>query len=436
MLNKSSRREFLRKAAATTAGALILPQIVPASALGLNGKTPPSDRIVMAGIGVGSQGKSNMRNFLNKKEIQFVAVCDVDQKNSQSAKDIVDKQYGNTDCRQYSDFREILEKEKLDAVCLALPDHWHAIISVNCANKKLDIYGEKPLARSIHESKAIVNAVKKNSIIWQTGSWQRSVENFRIGAELVMNDRIGKVNYVEVGLPDGRRSIGTPAVAPVPEGLDWEFWLGPALKVPYRGVCHWNWRWIQDYSGGQLTDWAGHHIDIAHWGLGFDRTGPVSVEGVGVYPREGIYDVAVEYDFLCTYANGLKMRVANASRLKRGMGTVWHGEKGWIHVNRGNVLEASDPSILKNKVGPNEKLLYKSTDHQQNFIDCIRSRQETITPAEIAHRSISVGLLGEIAMLTKSKIQWDPEKEEIIGNEYASRLLNRPYREPWTLPVI
>jgi hypothetical protein len=190
MLNKSSRREFLRKAAATTAGALILPQIVPASALGLNGKTPPSDRIVMAGIGIGSQGKSNMRNFLNKKEIQFVAVCDVDKNNNISAKGLVDKQYGNTDCRQYSDFREILEKEKLDAVCLALPDHWHAIISIDCANKKLDIYGEKPLARSIRESQAIVNAVKKNNIIWQTGSWQRSVENFRIGAELVMNGRI------------------------------------------------------------------------------------------------------------------------------------------------------------------------------------------------------------------------------------------------------
>lgn len=436
MSNKSSRREFLRKSASTAVGALILPQIIPASALGLNGKTPPSDRIVIGGIGVGSQGKSNMRSFLAKKEFQFVSVCDVDKSNNASAKELVDKQYGNTDCRTYADFREFLEKEKLDAVAMALPDHWHAIVAISCANKKLDIYGEKPLARSIREGQAIVNAVKKNNVIWQTGSWQRSVENFRKGAELVVNGRIGNVTYVEVGLPDGRKSIGTPPVMEVPEGLDWEFWLGPALKVPYRGVCHWNWRWIQDYSGGQLTDWAGHHIDIAHWGLGLERTGPVSIEGTGVFPREGIYDVAVEYDFTCIYSNGVKMRVANASRLKHGMGTVWHGDKGWIHVDRGDVLEASDPSILKEIAGPGEKLLYKSTDHCQNFLDCIKSRKETITPAEIAHRSISVGLLGEIAMLTNQKIQWDPEKEEIIGNEYASRLLSRPYRQPWTLPVI
>jgi predicted dehydrogenase len=436
MSNNSSRREFLRKTASTAVGALILPQIVPASALGLNGKTPPSDRIVMGAIGVGSQGKSNMRGFLGKKELQIVAVCDVDKNNNASTKEMVDKQYGNTDCRTYADFREFLEKEKLDVVSLALPDHWHAIISVDCANKKLDIYGEKPLARSIRESQAIVSAVKKNNIIWQTGSWQRSLENFRRGAELVINGRIGKISHVEVGLPDGRKSIGTPPVMPVPEGLDWEFWLGPALRVPYRGICHWNWRWIQDYSGGQLTDWAGHHIDIAHWGMGLDRSGPVSVEGTGVFPREGIYDVAVEYDFECVYANGIKMRVANASRLKRGMGTVWYGDKGWIHVDRGNVLTASDPSILNEIISTSEIQIYKSTDHQQNFIDCIRSRKETITPAEIAHRSISVGLLGEIAMITNQKIQWDPEKEEIIGNEYASRLLTRPYRQPWTLPVI
>ena len=317
-----------------------------------------------------------------------------------------------------------------------MPDHWHTLVAVSCANKKLDIYGEKPLARSIREGQAIVRAVEKNNVIWQTGSWQRSVENFRIGAELVYNGRIGKVNYVEVGLPNGNKSIGTPPVMPVPEGLNWEFWLGPAHQVPYRGVCHWDWRWIQDYSGGQLTDWAGHHIDIAHWGLGLDRTGPVSIEGKGVFPREGIFDVAVEYDFLCEYAGGIKIRVANAARLKHGMGTVWYGDKGWIHVDRGDVLQASDPAILKEKVRSDEKPLYKSDDHHQNFLDCLRSRKESITPAQIAHRSISVGLLGEIAMLTNQKIQWDPEKEEIIGNAYASRLLMRPYRQPWSIPEI
>jgi predicted dehydrogenase len=435
MSNKSSRREFLRSASAA-AGALIMPQIIPASAMGLNGKIPPSERIVMGSIGVGSMGQGNLSDFLSKKEVQYVAICDVDKSHLAAAKGMIDKRNGNADCRTYGDFRELLEKEKLDAVCLALPDHWHALIAVSCANKKLDIYGEKPLARSIRESQAIVSAVKKNSIIWQTGSWQRSVENFHRGAQLAINGRIGKVSYVEVGLPNGSKSIGTPPVMPVPENLNWDFWLGPALKVPYRGVSHWDWRWIQDYSGGQLTDWAGHHIDIAHWGLGFDRKGPVSIGGTGVFPREGIFDVAVEYDFICQYENGIKMRVANESRLKHGMGTVWYGDKGWLHVDRGDIIEASDPEILRGEIGSSEIHLYKSLDHHQNFLDCIRSRKESITPAEIAHRSISVALLGEIAMLTGQKIQWDPEREEIIDNEYASRLLMRPYRQPWSLPTI
>jgi predicted dehydrogenase len=436
MSNKSSRREFLRKSASTAVGALILPQIIPSSALGLNGKIPPSDRTVMGSIGLGSMGQGNLSDFLSKKEVQYVALCDVDKTHLAAAKAMVDKKNGNTGCKTYGDFREFLEKEKLDAVCLALPDHWHALIAVSCANKKLDIYGEKPLARSIRESQAIVNAVKKNSIIWQTGSWQRSVENFHRGAELVINGRIGKISYAEVGLPNAAKSIGTPPVMPVPENLDWDFWLGPALKVPYRGVSHWDWRWIQDYSGGQLTDWAGHHIDIAHWGLGFDRKGPISIEGTGVYPREGIFDVATEYDFMCQYENGIKLRVANESRLKHGMGTVWYGDKGWLHVDRGDIVEASDPQILKGEIGPSEIHLYKSKDHHQNFLDCIRTRKETITPAETAHRSISVGLLGEIAMLTGQKIQWDPEREEIIDNAYASRLLMRPYRQPWSLPTL
>ena len=277
--------------------------------------------------------------------------------------------------------------------------------------------------------------MEKNNVIWQTGSWQRSVANFHKGAELVINGRIGKVSHVEVGLPNGRRPIGTPPVMDVPEGLDWEMWLGPAPAVPYRGVSHWDWRWIMDYSGGQLTDWAGHHIDIAHWGLGYDKTGPISVEGNGVYPREGIFDVPIEYDFLCEYKTGVTMRVANSSRQPHGMGTVWYGDKGWIHVDRGDVLKASDPKILDEVIGKDETPLYKSTDHQQNFLDCIKSREEAITPAETALRSISVGLLGEIAMLTDKKIAWDPEKEEITNSVYANRLLSRPYRGSWKLDM-
>ncbi|MGD9557078.1 MAG: Gfo/Idh/MocA family protein [Mangrovibacterium sp.] len=435
MLKKTSRRMFLRSTGSAALGAVVLPTIIPSSALGMNGSVPPSDRIVMGSVGTGSQGTSNMKNFLKFKEVQYVALCDVDSNHLGNARDVVNKVYGNNDCRTYEDYREMLEKEKLDGVCISIPDHWHSLVYIAAAEKKIDIWGEKPLARSIREGQAIVKAVRSNGIIWQTGSWQRSVENFRHAAELVFNGRIGKVSYVEVGLPDGGKNIGTPPVMEVPKGLNWEFWLGPAPQVPYRGVCHWDWRWILDYSGGQLTDWAGHHIDIAHWGLGLERTGPVEVEGTGVYPEEGIFDVPVQYDFLCKYANGIQIRVANASRLPHKMGVTWYGQTGWIHVSRGQLF-ASDAKILEEKMGEGDTLLYHSDDHFLNLLECIRSRKETITPVDVAHRSISVGLLGEIAMTTGQKINWDPEKEEITGNPRAARLLSRPLREPWTLPAV
>ena len=436
MFDKSTRRDFLKRSATVATGALILPQIIPSTALGMGGKLPPSDRIVMGAIGTGSQGTSNLRDFLElKNQVQFVAVCDVDSNHSAKAKGYADEANKNKDCRVYGDYREFLEKEKLDAVSIALPDHWHGIIYSAAANKKLDVYGEKPICRTIEDGQTIVSAVKKNNIIWQTGSWQRSKPNFHRAVELVRNGRIGKIKTIEVGLPDGSKGIGTPPAIEVPAELNWEMWLGPALKVPYRGVSHWNWRWILDYSGGQLTDWAGHHIDIANWGAELERTGPVEISGVGVYPRDGIYNVPVEYDFLCKYANGIEMRVANSSRLVHGGGATWYGEKGWINVDRGR-LEASDPKILQEVIGANEIQIYKSENHWQNFIDCVRSRKETIAPIEVAYRAISVALLGEIAMTTGQKIQWDPEKQEIIGNPMASRLLSRPYRQPWSLPTI
>ncbi|UCG27771.1 MAG: Gfo/Idh/MocA family oxidoreductase [Bacteroidales bacterium] len=430
---KNSRRRFIRTTVSSAVGIAVFPHIIPASSLGRGGVIPPSDRIVMGAIGVGSMGTGNMRDFLTKKEVQFIAVCDVDENHRNRAKDIVDTANNNKECRTYLDFREFLENENPDAVCIALPDHWHAIISVAVADKGIDIYGEKPLARTVREGRSIVDAVERNDIIWQTGSWQRSRPQFHRACELVRNGFIGKVTRVEVGLPDAAALVGTPPVKDVPEYLDWDFWLGPAPEVPYRGICHWDWRWIMDYSGGQLTDWAGHHVDIAHWGLNLDRDGPVEVEGTGVYPREGIYDVPFEYDINCKYANGIEMRIANQSRMPFGMGTAWYGDNGWIHVARGNRLTASDPSILENEIPPEGIRLYYSRDHHQNFLDCVKTREETITPVQTAHRSISVALIGEIAMLTGQKLIWNPDNERFTGNETANRLLSRPFRSPWTL---
>jgi hypothetical protein len=262
------------------------------------------------------------------------------------------------------------------------------------------------------------------------------VQNFHRGCELVRNGRIGKVHKVEVGLPTGGGG-GEPAVQTPPEGLDWDFWLGPALWRPFmkysQRAPHWDWRWIMDFSGGQLTDWAGHHIDIAHWGLGLDETGPVEIEGKGVYPKDGVYDTPTAYKFTCKYANGLTMVVANDRQQPKGMGTVWYGEKGWVYVDRGNKLQAEPKSILDESIGPDEIHLYESRDHQQNFLDCVLTRKKTIAPIEVAHRSISVGLLGEIAMLTERKLHWDPDKEIFLNDEQANRMLSRPMRSPWHL---
>jgi len=250
----------------------------------------------------------------------------------------------------------------------------------------------------------------------------------------VRNGRIGKVDKVEVGLPTGRGSDNIP-VQPVPEGLDWDRWLGPAPWRPFMAFGrnnrpHWDWRWIMDYSGGQLTDWAGHHIDIAQWGLGLERSGPVEIEGRGEYPKDGIYDAPTAYKFTCKYANGIVMNIANNKQIPQG--TKWYGDKGWIYVNRGK-LEANPKSVLDEVIGPNEIRLYESRDHHGNFLDCVKSRKETVAPIEIGHRSISVALLGEIAMRTEQRLQWDPVKE-VFGNcDAANKLLSRSMRAPWHL---
>jgi len=430
-----TRRSFFGKAAGAAAGAAAFPYFVPSSALGKAGTVAPSNRIVMGAVGVGSMGTGDMRGFIRRDRVRMVAVCDVDKGHRDRAKSIVDNRYQNKDCRTYLDFRDLTGRGDLDAVMIAMPDHWHAIASIAAARAGLDIHAQKPLARTVHEGRAICDAVERYGVVWQTGSQQRSGRDFHRACELVRNGRIGKVYKVEVGLPDGH-GAGIRSLLPVPEGLDWNFWLGPAPWRPYtdfgRGNCHWEWRWIMDYSGGQLTDWAGHHIDIAHWGLGLERTGPVEIQGKGVYPREGLYNVPIEYEFTCKYANGLEMVVANQSRLPKGMGAMWYGEDGWIHVNRGT-LEAHPKSVLDSVIGPNEIHLYKSDDHKDNFLDCVRTRSETIAPAEIGHRSISVALLGEIAMLTGRKLKWDPEKEVFINDEQANRMLSRPMRSPWHL---
>ena len=432
------RRDFLKTVPAAVSGIVGFPTIVRASALGKAGRPAAIDRVVMAGIGFGMQGPSNMQNFLEKDEVQWVAVCDIDKGHLQEARDIVNGKYGNTDCAVYHDFRELFARRDLDAVSIAVPDHWHAILAISAARAGLDIYGEKPLSHNLLEGRAICEAVKRYGRVWQTGSWQRSVENFHRAAELVRNGRIGKIVRVEVGLPEGHYdfagTFGEEALVPAPPELDYDRWIGPAPWVPYcKARVHMNWRWNMDFGGGQLMDWVGHHVDIAHWGLGFDGTGPVEIEGAGEFPRRGLYNSPTRYYVTAKYANGMPMIIAGGYP-EIWSGTKWIGDRGWIWVDRGE-YQTEPAALKKEEIGPEEARLIKSRDHFQNFIDCIRSRDMTIAPCETAHRSASVGHLGTIAMEVGKKVRWDPNTETIIGDPEARRLLDHAYREPWQLPL-
>jgi predicted dehydrogenase len=431
-----SRRRFLRRTAGMAAGIISFPWVIPSSALGKAGSISPSNRVTMGCIGVGWQGGINMESFLAHKDCRIIAVCDVDKNHLQDAVNSVNGHYKNKDCAAYSDFRELLARDDIDAVSIGLPDHWHAVPAVAAAKSGKDIFGEKPLSHNLKEGRAMCDAVKRYGRIWQTGSWQRSEPNFHRACELVINGRIGNVHTVEVGLPEGHTDFegtgGQERIGPAPTELDYDFWLGPAPFEPYCPArVHKNWRWHLDYGGGQLMDWVGHHVDIAHWGLGFDYTGPYEIDGYGEYPKDGLWNTATRYRLTAKYPKRITMIIAGGHEDIRS-GTKWIGEDGWVWVDRGGI-DANPKKLLKEKIGPDEIKLFRSPGHWCNFLDCVKSRKTTLAPCEVAHRSATPGHLGQISMLLSRKIRFNPETEEIVGDATATRMLGRPMRSPWHL---
>lgn len=434
--NTMTRRKFLGCAGLAFAA----PAIIPATALGAGDRPVPSERITVGIIGFGWYGEVNTDGFLRQNDCQVVAVCDVDQNHLRRGVQRVNEHYGTADCKAYKDFRELCARTDIDAVMIAVPDHWHAAIAVEAARQGKDIYGEKPLARTIAEQQAIVQAVKKYNRIWQTGSWQRSTANFHKAAEIVRNGLIGKVRHVEVGLHSGHTDYAgtrdkTGVTEPPPE-LDYNFWLGPAQWMPYiEARTHRNWRWHYNTGGGQLLDWVGHHCDIAHWGLGFDETGPLEVEGTGQFPpADAVWNTCTKYRINLKYPGGVTMVIAGGYPDIRG-GTKWIGTDGWVWVNRGG-FEASNPEWIEMQRLPEDLRKVKlpiSTDHIRNFLDSVKSRKPTITPAEVAHNSAIPGHLGLIAMLTGRKIKWDARQQQVVDDTAAAKLLGREYRPPWKL---
>ncbi|HMP82604.1 MAG TPA: gfo/Idh/MocA family oxidoreductase, partial [Verrucomicrobiota bacterium] len=314
------------------------------------------------------------------------------------------------------------------------------LVATEAARRKLDIYGEKPLAKTIAEQQCIVRAVQDNDVIWQTGSWQRSRANFRKAVEIVRNGLIGRVTRVEVGMSSGHKDFAdtkefmTPTEPP-PE-LDYDMWIGPSAMQPYiKARIHKNWRWNYNTGGGQLLDWVGHHLDIAHWGLNFDRTGPYEVEGVGEFPpKDAVWNTCTRYRVELKYPGGVTMTMAGGHGDIQ-TGTKWIGDEGWVYVSR-EKFEASNDEWKKMKQLPDAQRkakVYTSSNHTRNFLDCIRSRKPTITPVETAHNSAVPGHLGLISMFVGRKIRWDAKREVIIDDPEASKLMTREYRAPWKM---
>jgi predicted dehydrogenase len=451
----SSRRDFLRGTIPAAAAGFAFPAIVPGSALGLSGTVAPSNRVTVGVIGTGNQGFNDLRSFLRDDRVQVVAVCDANREGPgywegkvggrEPARGLVEEHYAKQrpsgiyhGCDAIVDFRELLGRRDIDAVEICTPDHWHALMVVAACHEQKDIYCQKPLSLTVAEGRIMSYAVSRSKVVFQTGSQQRSDRRFRRAAELVRNGRIGDLRTVKVGLPGGRTDYAKTGKykkpEPVPQGFDYEMWLGPAPDAPYaKARCHVNFRWIYDYSGGQVTDWGGHHPDCAQWGMGTEMTGPIEIRNAkATFPPDELWNTATEYSFEAVYDNGVTMVVSNANR----MGVTFEGTKGKIYVDRGK-LEADPKPLLDSKIGPEEIHLYKSDDHFRNFIDCVISREPTAAPVEVAHRSITICHLGNIAMrLGRGKLRWDPRTEQIIGDEEAARMLSRPYRAPWVMPGI
>jgi predicted dehydrogenase len=413
-----------------------------------------NDRIIMGAIGIGSpqsRGSGIAGDALRtgKGTVSYVAVCDVDGRHRQRAVEQM-KRNSQTDVQAYRDFRELLDRKDINAVTIATPDHWHALVALDALRKGKDVYCEKPLTLTVAEGQALVKAARETGRVFQVGSQQRSDNRFRLACELVRNGRIGKVKRVETRIGANPTSPPLPKVDP-PKELDWDFWLGPTPKVDYVELvdgrrtltrCHYEFRWWYDYSGGKMTDWGAHHNDIAQWGLGMDESGPVAVEAEGKAPAQepNRYNCHPTFKVTYTYANGTQLVCSHgtlegapdAKEQRHGNGVLFVGEDGrWIFVSRGQ-LAASDKKLIEEPLPAGATRLYVSQSHMGNFLDCVRSRKPTICTAEIGHRSVTVCHIGVIALRTGKKLRRDPVREQFDDAE-ANRWLSRPMRAPWKL---
>lgn len=440
---RSSRRAFLKRSVAAATGvALLGPTIVPASVFGADA---PSNRVTVGMIGMGRQAYySNVKSFLNAADVQVVAVCDVDAWRLDNGRKAVEAHYAKAQnagtfkgCSTTKDFRDLLARADIDAVMISTPDHWHVPMAIAAAKAGKDISCEKPLTLTIAEGRALSDTVSRYNRVFRTDSEFRSHACFQRACELVLSGRIGQVHTIRTGVPAGDIAGSTQPTMPVPEELDYPMWQGPAPLAPYteqrvhppHSYARPGWMRVRNYCEGMITNWGAHLNDIAQWGNGTERTGPVEIEGQGEYPRDGLWNVLLSFEVQYQYANGVKLIYSISHPHVR-----FEGTEGWVQADYNTrSLKAEPESILKTPLGPNDVHL-PLKDEKRDFIDAVKTRGQTLADAEVGHRTTSLCQLGHIAIQVGRKLQWDPQTERFTDDDAAAnRLLTRPLRSPWHL---
>ncbi len=452
------RRDFIKGAIATTTGIMGLPAFISSSAFG---KYSPNSKINIAQIGFGRIAKEHDLPETLKHDIcQIVAVADVDSKRLAFGKKWIEEYYNRKnstqnyiDVKTYRDYHEILADKTIDAVIISTPDHWHAQPAIEAALAGKDVYLQKPASLTIAEGRIMSDIVNRTGSILQIGSQQRSKTpwpHFKQVCELVRNGRIGSIKHIQIGL-DIDPGCGDEPEMPVPENLDYDMWLGSTPKVfytekrihPQKDFSRPGWLRCEQFGSGMITGWGAHHVDIAHWGMGTEFTGPVEIEGKAQFPKSGLWNVHGNFDIHAKYANGVTMQISS----KFPNGVRFEGEDGWLFVCRGGAkvtasdpgvndpnnaaVKVSEPNILKSPIGPNDIQLYESPEQHLNWLECIRSRRQPIAPAEVGHRSCSTCLLSHISMKLPRKLYWNPNKEQFVNDDEANKMLSRPQRKPY-----
>lgn len=420
-----SRRSFLRGLARVS---MVLP--LTCGRRGYGG-VAPSESITLGCIGMGGHGTNwNLKHLLKEPDARIVAVCDVYKERSEQAREIVNRQYGGEGCASYTDFRRIIERKDIDAVMISTPDHWHVLMSLMAIRSGKDVICEKPML-TIQEGRYLCDAVRKHKAVFQTSTEDRSIPVYHQMAQLVRNGVLGRMQHVEVRLPAGQR-FPDEEPAPVPAGLDYDLWLGPAPEAPYtpHRTERQHWRHVWDYSGGKFTDWGMHQMDTVQLALDREHSGPTRVEGKGTINKGSMYNTFIEYDVKYRYEDGVQVRVRSG-----GTSLEFHGADGWVG-NKGwrAPLEASSREILNWKPTEDDVRLYtEPRGEHRNFLDCVKTRKDPYFPVEAGHRCSSLLHIGNISMLLGRALCWSPEKEVFVDDPEADSMRSRPMRKPWSL---